>query len=222
MQTSPPIRQTSLKIIAAVFATVGFALVVTSFFSLVACSAGLLFSGISNIFTVFVTVAVCTVAIPVTALIFRRRQRHFGWRTLFTVVSCLSLLGVGLLSLLQTRQTMQIFFNPMPVPNGVHVHQGRSVLFSSYVHFSAPPAVIAALIRSKEMVEAPTESPDSGDISAYNERQRTIVSWDWWQPSTMSKPKFFFRHHTSEAIQGWSEGWWVNSDTNEVYALISG
>jgi hypothetical protein len=222
MQTSPPVQQPSPKMIAVVFASVGLALVVASAFSFIACSAGFLFSGMSAIFTVFVTVAVCTVGIPVTALIVRRRQHHFGWRTFFIEVSCLSLLAVGLLSWLQTRQAMQIFFDPMPVPNGVHVLHGRSILFSSYVHFSAPPAVIAAIIHSKELAEAPAEIPDQGDISGYSERQQTIVSWGWWQPSTMSKPKFFYRHHTSEAIQGWSEGWWVNSDTNEVYALISG
>jgi hypothetical protein len=38
----------------------------------------------------------------------------------------------------------------------------------------------------------------------------------------ISNPRFFYRHHESLAVQGWSEGWWVNSATNEVYALSSG
>ena len=222
MQTSPPVQQPSPKMIAVVFASVGLALLSASVFSFIACSAGFLFSGISAIGTVFATVAVCTVVIPVTALVVSRKQHHFEWRIFFIGVLCLSLLAVGLLSWLQTRQAMQMFFDPMPMPSGVHVLHGRSILFSSYVHFSAPPAVIAVIIHSKGLAEVPAEIPDQGDMGGYSERQQTMSAWDWWQPSTMSKPKFFYRHHTSEAIQGWSEGWWVNSDTNEVYALISG
>jgi hypothetical protein len=38
----------------------------------------------------------------------------------------------------------------------------------------------------------------------------------------MPGARFFFLHHTGDSGQGWSEGWWVNGETNEVYAFISG
>jgi hypothetical protein len=222
MQNSPSIQQPSPRPIVALFVTIGFALVLASAFSFVACSVGFLFSGISTIFTVLVTVAVCAVVIPVTALIFRRRQRHFAWRTLFIEVTCLSLLAVGLLSWLQTQQAMQIFFEPAPMPDGVHVYCGRSILFSSYVHFTGPPVVISSLLKSKGLVEVSADPPETSDVSGYSAREQSKTTWGWWQPSLMSKPRFFYLHHTSEAVQGWSEGWWVSGDTNEVYAFISG
>ncbi len=38
----------------------------------------------------------------------------------------------------------------------------------------------------------------------------------------MPGARFYFLHHKSEAVQGWSEGWWVSGTTNEVYAFIGG
>ena len=217
MQTSPPIQRPSLKMIAN--ASAGLALVTSSAFSFVACSTGFLFSGISAIFTVFVAVAVCTVVTAVTALILRRRQNNYQWRIFFIEVLFFSLLAVGLLSWFQTRQAMQMFFYPR-VPNGVHVLHGYSSLFSTYVHFSAPPAVIAAAIHANGLTEAPAEMPATGDSSGYVQWQKAMVSWDWWQPSTMSKPRFFYLHHASELFDPPRIGWCVNSDTNEVYAFF--
>ena len=70
--------------------------------------------------------------------------------------------------------------------------------------------------------ELPAELPDKPDITGFSSRERTKVSWGWWQPASMSNPRFFFRHHQSDAVQGWAEGWWVNGATNEVYAFIGG
>jgi hypothetical protein len=71
------------------------------------------------------------------------------------------------------REAMQIFFEPMPVPSGVHVHHGRSVMFGSFVHFSAPPTVIAAIIKSKELVEMPNDPEKAVDLPGYS-LQHTI------------------------------------------------
>jgi hypothetical protein len=49
---------------------------------------------------------------------------------------------------------------PEPVPKGLRVHHGRSILFSSYVHFSAPPEVIASIIKSKGLLQVSTEDLD--------------------------------------------------------------
>jgi hypothetical protein len=208
--------------IAAVFSSAGLALVLTSTFAFLACSRGYLFSGIDTFFSVIVTTGLCAIATPVTALVFRRKQIHFAWHTLFIEVPILALVAIGLLSWLQTRQHLQIFMNPEPVPSGVRVYQGSKDFFSSYIHFSAPPASIARLIQSKGLVEVPAEPPQTSDYTAFGSRQQSKVSWSWWQPARMTNPKFFFLHHTSKAVQGWSEGWWVNGATNEVYAFIGG
>lgn len=215
--------QKNLTQIPVVFlVSAGLALAASWVFAVFATHLGILFSGGDTFFAIFVATALCAIATPITALVFKRKAKHFGWRKLLIEVAVLSLFAVGSLSWLQTRQHLKIFFNPEPIPSGVHVHHGRSVLFSSYVHFSAPPAAIAALIQSKELLEVPSELTDQIDGTSYGAQQRSKDSWDWWQPVNMPKPRFFFRHHKSEAVQGWSEGWWVNDATNEVYAFIGG
>ena len=211
-----------MRILTAFFASAGLALVFACAFAIFACYLGILFTGIDTLFAVLFATAFCIIVAPVTALVFKRKGKHFAWRTLFIEVMLLALVAVGLLSWLQTRQALKIFMNPVAVPKGVHVYHGRSVLFAAYVHFTAPPAVIATIINSKDLVEVPAEEPVQRDVSGYSMQQKTKVSWDWWLPAAMSNPRFFYRHHQSEAGQGWSEGWWVNGATNEVYALISG
>ena len=222
MQATPPVQQKPMRMVAVLFASAGYALLIASGFSLLACSGGFLFSGLSVFFVVPVAAGVCAVMTLLTALFFRRRQRHFGWRTLLIEVSVLAFVAVGVLSWLDTRQNMRIFMTSSPVPSGLRIHHGRNILFNSYVHFTGPPSAIASLLQSKGLVEVPTEPPETSDVSGFSSRDRTKVSWSWWQPAAMSNPRFFFLHHKSEAVQGWSEGWWVNGATNEVYAFISG
>lgn len=222
MQETPPVQTAPVRILAALFASAGLALVVTCGFAFLACHGGLLFSGLDVFVVVQVAVGLTAIVIPVTAWIFRRKKKHFGWRALCIVVMLLALVAVATMSWLQTRQHLRIFMNPVPVPSGVHVHRGRSIMFSSYVHFTAPPAVIAKLVQLKELVETPDDLETAVEHPGYSELQRTKAPWDWWQPATMAKPKFFFRHHQSEAVQGWAEGWWINGTTNEVYAYIGG
>jgi hypothetical protein len=106
--------------------------------------------------------------------------------------------------------------------SGLRVHHGRGILFSCYVNFTGSPAAIAQLIQVKALLEVPVEVPDKPDAGAFMAREAMKVPWDWWQPSTLHNARFFFRHHQSEAVQGWNEGWWVSATTNEVYAFISG
>lgn len=222
MHTAPPIQQPSVRMLTVVFGSSGLALVLALGFSLLACSGGFLFSGVSIFSTVLVAVAFCAAVVSVTSIVFRQRQRRFGWHMLLIEVAVLALVAVGIVSWLDTRQHLRIFMNPSPVPSGLRVHQGRSILFSSYVHFTAPPDSIASLLQSKGLVEVPAELSDGRDTGPWSSRDHSGVPDGWWQPLTMSSPRFFFRHHESQAVQGWSEGWWVNGATNEVYAFISG
>ncbi len=203
-------------------AITGLALVLSWLFANLACSLGLLFSGIPAAGAVFGSTAFCAAASVATALVFRRRGKHLPWAGLVAGNILLTLMAVGLLSWLQTRQQMAIFMNPVPVPSELCVHRGRSIMFSSYVHFTGPPEVIDALIRSKQLKEVLPGPTNQDDDSGFFLWLKLSAPWDWWQPAAMPNPRFFHRHHESDAIQGWGEGWWVNGATNEVYAWIGG
>lgn len=211
-----------MRMVTVVFASAGLALLVASGLSLIACSGGFLFSGISAYFVILVAVGLCAIVTPVTALFFRRRQSGFGWRPLIIEVSVLGLIAVSIMSWLDTRQQLRIFMNPSSVPSGLRVHRGRSILFSSYVHFTGSPAAIASLLHTKGLVEIPAEPTEGSDPSDFSTREQAKISWGWWQPASMVNPRFYFLHHQSDAVQGWNEGWWVSGATDEVYAFISG
>jgi hypothetical protein len=122
---------------------------------------------------------------------------------------------------LNARHNLEIFLNPSPVSSELRVLHSRGTLFSSYYHFTGPPAVIASVLQSKGLVEVPADPPETSDMTSFSARERTKTSWDWWQPSALSKPRFFHLHHESQAVQGWDEGWWISGETNEAYAYIS-
>jgi ABC-type spermidine/putrescine transport system permease subunit II len=96
--------------ILVVLASAGLALLLASGFSFLASSGGFLFSGISTLFVALVAVAVCAVVTSVTALVLRRRQRRFGWRTLFMEVA-VSAFG-GLLNLRGQFRRLSLPRNP--------------------------------------------------------------------------------------------------------------
>jgi hypothetical protein len=220
--SASPIHKAHLRALVAFLASIGLGVVLATAFAFIACSRGFLFGGITVVFTVFVTAAICAIVATVTALVFERKQWYFTWGTLVIEVLVSALIAVSFLSWSQTRQNMEIFMNPAPVPSEVQVYRGRNTLFNNFVHFTAPPAVIAAIIKSKELVEVPSEPPDQWGVTGYSFMRQAKVAWGWWQPATMTNPRFFYRHHESLEVQGWSEGWWVNAATNEVYAFISG
>ena len=147
-----------MHMVVVVLASTGLAVLLVPGLAWLACARGFLFSGMSAFWISLVAVAVCAFVPTGTAIVLRRRQRYFGWRTLFLEVVVLSLFAIGVLSWLDTRQALQIFMTPSPVPAGLRVHQGRSVLFSSYVHFTGPAEAMAAsrvTLRPKSMAEPP-------------------------------------------------------------------
>lgn len=193
-------------------------------FADLACRFGLLFSGLEFIFTVIISTSICVIVIAATFAFWNRKKIKFSLRFLLIESLFVSMLIIFPSSWLQTRNQLKIFIGS--VPAGIHVHQGRSILFSAFVHFSAPPEVISAIIQSHHLnsrspIQKDQDKEDA-EREVSREEQRSKDSWDWWQPASMSNPKFFYLHHESQAAQGWSEGWWVNDATNEVYAFISG
>lgn len=120
------------------------------------------------------------------------------------------------------RHNLEVFLRPSPVPSDLTVLDNQGTVFSRYYHFTGPPKVIASIMELKGLVEVPAEPSDPSEMTGFSAKERSKISWDWWQPAEMEKPRFFFLHHTSETAQGWSEGWWVSGDTNEVFAFVSG
>jgi hypothetical protein len=212
-----------MNLFKVTFVSFGLALLISWVCAMLACSLGFLFAGIDTFVAVVGATGFSTITTLATAHALKNKRRHFGWRTIIIETALLALVTVGLSSWWQTRQNLVTFFNHAPVPGGVQVHHGHNNLFAEFVHFTAQPKVISTIIQSKELVAVPAEEPD-GDSSAYWERQKSQTPRDWWQPATMSNPKFFYRYHKTDMGMGtgWAEGWWVNDATNEVYAFISG
>ena len=212
------------QIHAATFITAGLALVLSWLLAMLACYLGFSFGGLDADTNVFYATCLCVIVVAVTERVLKHRLKPFTWRMRLIEVMLLALVSVSFLSWSGTRQQLKIFMNPAPVPGGIHFYRGRSILFNSYVHFSAPSAIITTLIHSKGLVEVPADLSDNGDFSGFAARERTKIPQDWWQPVSMPHARFFFRGHENEdkAAQGWSEGRWVNGATNEVYAFISG
>ncbi len=213
---NPP-KPRPLGIIKVFLSSVGLALLLTSGFSFLACSAGFLFSGVSALFVTLVASVFCVIIALTTAAYFRRKQLSFGGRTLVVELVILAFIAVGILSWLDTRHQLRLIMRTSSVPSGLRVHRGRNVLFNCNVHFTAGPADIASLIQSKGLIEVPENSPVTSDSSAADIREQSKTHWGWWKPTSMANPRFYFLHHTSE---GWGEGWWVSGATNEVYAFI--
>jgi hypothetical protein len=192
-------------------------------FSWLACRFGLLFDGLDFIFAVIFATGTCAMG---TMIFLTFKPRRYLGRWLFGETLFLSLIVVCLWSWLSTNEHMNHFVGPQS--KEVHVINGRSIMFSSYVHFSGPPEVIAAIIHSKGLVEVPAEMPEElpkgNDGQGHLERLQNKDSHGWWRPATMSGPRFFFLGHPGLGLNSgyWSEDWWVNGATNEVYALISG
>lgn len=144
-------------------------------------------------------------------------------RLLVVALALLGVIGAVYLTLrLNARHNLEIFLRSSPVPSDMRVLHKRGTLSGSYCHFSGSPDSIDSIIQLKGLVEVPTEPPESSDMSGFSAKERTKVSWEWWQPTSMPGARFYFLHHKSEAVQGWSEGWWVSGATNEVYAFIGG
>jgi hypothetical protein len=230
MQDKPTLTKTPLRLGVVFVGSAGMTLLLACALAFLACSIGSLFGGIDAFFTVVFTSILCPCVVLLTALALKLNAKRLGWAVLFIETMGLALLGVALFSWFGTRQHMEIILNPASVPPDLHVHRGTKTLFSSFVHFSGPPEVIARLLHSKGLLEVPS-APDEAvphdphnviDLGGLFLKDYTGRAWGWWRPATMSNPRFFYRHHESMAPQGWSEGWWVSGATNEVYAHIGG
>jgi hypothetical protein len=210
------------RTIVVFFVSVGLSLFLSSAFAFFAYRGGFLFGGAPAIVTVLVAAGVSTGVSLATALLFKSKRKNFGWGALLAHDFVLALVAVGILSWRDTRQQMWTLTGPSHVTIGLDVHHGYRMPFSSDIHFTGEPSAIATLLKSKGLVEVPAELQDASDPSPFLQRERSKKLWDWWRPTMMPNPRFFYLHHDSMAVQGWSEGWWVSGATNEVFAFIRG
>jgi len=190
----------------------------------VAEANGVLFGGVDEFVAALLSGCCCAFGATIAAVILKRRGGFLTWRAGLLGALVLSFGTTGWVSLSSTRKNLEILMNPMPVPAELRVRKGQRYLHGVEVHFTASPEAISALIRSKRLIEIPAALPDGSelDISDYSTRRQSGKERGWWRPTSMPGAKFYYLHHKSQAIQGWAEGWWVNGETNEVFAFIRG
>jgi hypothetical protein len=221
MKSQPQDPKPALKPVAVFLAALGLATVFSAIFSPLTCSIGLSFSGLDGILTFPVAIFFSAIVTTIATVCLKETVKRFGWRMVLLLAPFLALLSFAAMSWMQACQHLRIIMAPSDVPKSVRIQHGKSVMFGSYVHFTASPSDISTLIRSKELIEVPDWNTDSeSDMPAgFPERERHKSAWDWWQPAPGAR--FYYRPHQGQA-QGWIEGWWVNDKTNEVYAYING
>jgi len=196
------------------FVCFALALVASCLSALLANHIGILFLGMDTFFVIFAGTIVSLVSVLITKWIFKRKGKQFSNSLLIVETILVSLVIVNSLSWFQTRSYLKFFVNP--IPNSVHLHQGTTIMFATFVHFSAPPEVVVKIIQSHQLLAVTNDSPEQ-----IEQKQWETLLGGWWQPAAMSNPKFFMRHHQDFTIQGWTEMLWVNEATNEVFAVTS-
>jgi hypothetical protein len=214
-------RGKPMGMLAAFFVSGYLALAFSFCYAVAASFLNLAFGGIVVFGTVVMTTGIGAVAGLLIGLILKWRRKPLMFRSLLIEVAIVSAVGVAVMSWRQKREILEILFKPAPVPPGVRVLNGRQELFGVHVHFTAPPGVLSSVIQAKGLVEVP-ETEEGTDSPGWPAREQSKRVWDWWNPTNMPGAKFFFRHHLSQAVQGWTEEWWVNGETNEVYADSGG
>ncbi|MCX7006946.1 MAG: hypothetical protein NTY53_06810 [Kiritimatiellaeota bacterium] len=147
-----------------------------------------------------------------TAIVFKAKNRPTPWKIFFIEIGAIAFLWVVFSVWTAPRTLGKAYFRGQ-IPAGVVIHHahwfqdGPDPLM--WIHFSASPEVIMAVIKTNDMAE---ESRPS--VSA----PRTP---SWWKPQEMSKPTFYTRVHPLTASNNiWEVSAWVNDATNEVFGIV--
>jgi len=118
-----------------------------------AVNTGVLFGGLTAFVSLVMATVACWVVAGAIAAIGIRRRRSLGWGALIVITITVSAAVVVYRSWSSIRGSQLKAWNIInPVPNSLHIHRGQDDLFSYWVHFSAPPEVISAIIRSKQLM----------------------------------------------------------------------
>lgn len=187
--------------------------------TMLAVDAGFLFRGLTSFFSLVLATVACWIVAGVSAVVWARKSRQLSWRMLTVVMVTTAAIVIGCRSWRSTRNELEAWLIA-PLPKSVRVHRGEDLLFSSWVHFSAPPEVLASIIRSKKLtlpVDEEEKREEQKSMKGSFERQDP----EWWLPGALEKPRFYLHiHHESQ--QPWIQGLWVNEAMTEAYAFIKG
>ena len=194
--------------------------------SMLACAVGtrggLLSEGLDCLYAVLGS---CLASLCVVAAACAVRLRPGGglrWTALIALAfgtAVLATIGIG--HRLLTSQ-VRVLLHPVPATRDMRVVRSRSVMFAGYLHVRCTKAFCAEVIRLKDLREISEDTQPEPDMTPMSARRSTQAMWDWWQPGSMPGARFYFKHHSSDAPQGWSEGVWTNGDMTEMYVFIRG
>ena len=155
----------------------------------------------------------CFIVVLTTAIVLRVRKRRTSWRLFMGEILLTAFLWVGYSAWNDPRELFKVcYLNP--IPKSVEIH--HACLIASFCpdtlaffHFSAPPEVIASIIRSNNLTVVTNRDNDSH------------MDWgmsckpDRWKPGRLSNPTLYSCMHASTSP--WEVGIWVNDKTNEVF-----
>lgn len=185
-----------------------------------AVNTGVLFGGLTAFVSLVMATVACWVVAGAIAAIGIRRRRSLGWGALIVITITVSAAVVVYRSWSSIRGSQLKAWNIInPVPNSLHIHRGQDDLFSYWVHFSAPPEVISAIIRSKQLM--PPTSQEEKRVEqrsmggAFNGQDPK-----WWMPGGMENPRLYLHMHRGPGY--WIQGLWVNETMTEAYAFYRG
>jgi Kef-type K+ transport system membrane component KefB len=136
--------------------------------------------------------------------------------TLITAISTTTAIGHVLAS------QLRVLLAPVQATPDLQIIRSRSILFASYMQVRCTKAWCAEVIRSKGLHEIPEDMEPKSDMTPLSARRSTQRMWDWWRPANMPGAHFYFRHHPSDAPQGWSKGIWTNAKMTEMFLFMRG
>ena len=90
-------------------------------------------------------------------------------------------------------------------------------------HFNGSPASVAAMIRSKNMVEHPIATNFNEVSDPLKNLRHAVYAYceGWWQPTNLADLRYFSTTHTNQFLHVFYEGWWINGATNEAFVRCS-
>ena len=184
--------------------------------TLLLCSAALsLGFAILPVNTAFLGGAAGFAVVLTTAIVSRARRRKPPWRLFIAETAAIAVILLAYFSWDTPRYVFQCVFGE-PIPRSVRIiragYDEHPMDPSAWIHFTASPQDVCALVRTSQLAPAPGADPGQagGDFRP-----------KWWTPAELRPPaqlfsrEFFHRDHTD--IVSYVVGVWVDARTNEAY-----
>jgi hypothetical protein len=151
-----------------------------------------------------------------------RRPGGLRWTSFFALTAITAISTTTAIAHVLLASQIRVLLAPVQPPPDLRIIRSRSILFASYMQVRCTKAFCVEVIRSKGLHEIPEDMEPESDMTSLSARRSTQSMWDWWRPANMPGARFYFRHHTSDAPQGWSEGIWTNTEMTKMFMFIRG